>query len=48
MTAEKQKIKQTWFLKKKDGSELSRDLVGGWGVIICNIRNKKKILTTDF
>jgi len=41
------KVKQTWF-KKKDGSELSRDLIGGWGVIIRNIRNKKKILTTDF
>lgn len=48
MTAENQKIKQTWFFKKKDGSELSRDLVGGLGVIICNIRNKKKIVTTDF
>ena len=24
------KIKQTWF-KKKDGSALSRNLIGGWG-----------------
>ena len=43
----KPKIKQTWF-KKKDGSEISRDLIGGWGIIICNIRNKKKIVTTGF